>query len=97
MTRARTRLLLQALEDRTTPTTFTVTNTNDSGAGSLRQALSDANGALGVDSITFSGVSGTITLTSGELSISDPVTITGPGAGVLSISGNKLNRLFNTQ
>jgi hypothetical protein len=26
------------------PATFTVTNTNDSGAGSLRQAITDANG-----------------------------------------------------
>src|SRR5262249_32113246 len=33
--------------------TFTVTNTNDSGAGSLRQAILDANGALGADTINF--------------------------------------------
>ena len=31
----------------------TVTNTNDSGAGSLRQAILDANAAPGVDTITF--------------------------------------------
>src|SRR5947207_15931209 len=34
--------------------TFTVTNTNDSGAGSLRQAILDANANLGTDSICFS-------------------------------------------
>src|SRR5260221_3088616 len=34
--------------------TFTVTNTNDSGAGSLRQAILDANTAPGADTITFS-------------------------------------------
>jgi parallel beta-helix repeat protein len=34
--------------------TFTVTNTNDSGAGSLRQAILDANGAAGADVIVFS-------------------------------------------
>ncbi len=33
--------------------TFTVTNTNDSGAGSLRQAILDANAAPGADRITF--------------------------------------------
>jgi len=39
-------------------TTFTVTNTNDSGAGSLRQAILDANAAAGADTIAFN-VSGT--------------------------------------
>ena len=34
--------------------TFTVTNLNDSGAGSLRQAILDANAAAGADTITFS-------------------------------------------
>ncbi|MCA9059711.1 MAG: DUF4347 domain-containing protein, partial [Planctomycetaceae bacterium] len=33
--------------------TFTVTNTNDSGAGSLRQAITDANALGGTDTITF--------------------------------------------
>ncbi len=36
---------------------FTVTNTDDSGPGSLRQAILDANAAAGADTITF-GVSG---------------------------------------
>lgn len=34
--------------------TFVVTNTNDSGAGSLRQAILDANALNGADTITFS-------------------------------------------
>ena len=34
-------------------TTFTVTNTNDSGAGSLRQAILDANANPGGDTIAF--------------------------------------------
>src|ERR1043166_3441296 len=38
--------------------TFTVTNTNDSGPGSLRQAILDANAASGTDSIVFSIGSG---------------------------------------
>jgi hypothetical protein len=65
--------------------TITVTNTNDSGPGSLRQALADANDG---DLINFA-VAGTITLTSGGLVIDDNVTIAGPGAGQLSIDGNQ--------
>ncbi len=37
----------------TSPATFTVTNTNDSGPGSLRQAIIDANNTPGADTITF--------------------------------------------
>ena len=60
--------------------TFTVSNTNDSGAGSFRQALLDANGAVGGDTIAFSipgaGVH-TITLTSLLPLITSPVVIDG--------------------
>jgi hypothetical protein len=73
--------------------TIQVTNNNDSGAGSLRQAIADAG--IG-DEITFSAtVTGTITLTSGELSINKNLTITGPGAHVLTISGNNASRVFS--
>src|SRR5947209_5196210 len=73
--------------------TFTVTNLNDSGAGSLRQAVLDANGAAGADVITFqSGLSGTITLATGELSLYDSVDIQGPGAAAITISGNNSTR-----
>jgi hypothetical protein len=41
------------LEDRTLLATFTVTNTMDSGAGSLRQAMLDANAVAGADTIEF--------------------------------------------
>ena len=61
---------------------FDVTNTNDAGAGSLRQAIIDANTAGGADTITIT-VPGTIALTTGALSITDSVTITG-NAGVRS-------------
>jgi len=60
--------------------TYTVTNTNDSGAGSLRQAITDANGNPGADLIQFnitgSGVQ-TIAIASSLPSITDPVTIDG--------------------
>jgi len=71
--------------------TITVTNTSDSGAGSLRQAIVDAQPG---DTIEFS-VSGIISLTSGELAIDKDLTIDGPGAGSLSISGNNSSRVFN--
>ncbi|MBX7103172.1 MAG: right-handed parallel beta-helix repeat-containing protein [Gemmataceae bacterium] len=79
---------------------FLVTNTGDSGAGSLRQAVLDANAAPGPDTITFDatfyGVAKTIALTTGELAISDQVTIEGPSIGALSVSGNLAGRVFNT-
>src|SRR5207248_3212755 len=51
----------------------------------------------GNDTITFANnVNGTITLTTGEIAISEAVTITGPGTGVLTISGNNASRIFNT-
>src|SRR5881409_2693552 len=56
---------------------ITVTNTNDSGPGSLRQALADANGG---DTINFDPALNvhTINLTSAELVIDSSVTINGP-------------------
>ncbi len=84
---------LESLEDRTQPSTLTVTNLNDSGMGSLRAAIAEANN--NGDTIDFaSSVRGTITLTSAELLISDSVTIKGPGDNVLSISGGGSNRVF---
>ncbi len=76
--------------------TFTVTSLNDSGPGSLRQAVLDANATFGPDTIEFqAGLTGTITLTTGEIQITDALTLNGPGAGVLAISGNNKSRIFN--
>jgi hypothetical protein len=73
--------------------TYPVTNTNDSGAGSLRQAIIDANGHSGPDNISFnipgSGVR-TITPASELPSITSPVTIDGytqPGATANTLPG----------
>ena len=75
---------------------FTVTNLNDSGAGSLRQAIADANALSGKDEIIFedSLSGGEITLISGELTVSDEVQIQGLGAEDLAISGNNNSPVF---
>lgn len=70
--------------------TYTVTNALDSGTGSLRDALTTVNAGAGGDTIVFSGVIGTITL-----SIAKNVIINGPGAILLTISGNDMVQVFN--
>jgi hypothetical protein len=62
-----------------------VTNLSDSGPGSLRQALANANNG---DTVNFA-VTGTITLTSGGILIDKDVTISGSGRDHLSIDGNQ--------
>jgi parallel beta-helix repeat protein len=46
-------LRLETLEDRTVPSTFVVTNANDAGAGSLRQAILNSNARHGANTIVF--------------------------------------------
>lgn len=70
-----------------------VINCNDSGAGSLRDVVAAAITGDTVDltSLTCS----TITLTSGEIGTAvDDLTIMGPGAGALTISGDNNGRIF---
>jgi hypothetical protein len=86
---------LLSLDDRTLPSTFVVTNLLDSVAGSLRQAVLDANAHPGPDDIAFApGLQGTIALTSGQLDITDGLTIHGPGAGRVTVSGTDHSRVF---
>src|SRR5438270_1120640 len=84
-------LLLCAVAVPVHATTITVTNTNDSGPGSLRQALADANNG---DTINFA-VTGTIGLTSDELLVTRSITISGPGAENLAVNGNAKSRVFH--
>jgi predicted outer membrane repeat protein len=84
---------LETLEDRWLPSTLTVTSAADSGPNSLRAELAAANPG---DVIDFAPSLGgqTITLTSGELAITKGLTIQGPGAGQLTVSGNNTSRIF---
>ena len=74
---------------------ITVTNTNDSGADSLRQAIIDIDDGGTIDfDIPGSGPD-IITLTSGELAITKNLTIVGSTTKSLTISGNNVSRIFN--
>jgi hypothetical protein len=92
---ARCRPQVEALEGRVVPSTLTVMNTNDSGTGSLRQAILDANAASGPDVINFDPTAfstpQTIRLLSSLPDITDDLTINGPTAAGLTISGDANN------
>src|SRR5213592_598074 len=81
--------------------TFTVINTDDAGAGSLRQAIVDANNQAGADTIAFNipgtGVH-TISPATELPAITDPVIIDGysqPGssANTLAVGDNAVLRI----
>ncbi len=88
----------------TVPTVFTVTKTADTNDGvcnsdcSLREAIVAAEIATGNDDlIRFSSLFDTpqtITLGGNELIIAESMTIQGPGADLLTISGNGLSQVF---
>jgi hypothetical protein len=86
--------MLEGLEQRWVPSTLTVKSNLDSGTDSLRAALAAAKNN---DTIVFAPIldGQTITLTSGELLISKNLTINGPGASQLTISGNNASRVFD--
>jgi uncharacterized delta-60 repeat protein len=78
---------------------FVVTTNADSGEGSLRQAILNANALAGTDTITFAGTmadttADTIALTSGELGITSNLTLIGTGTNLLTLSGNSASRVF---
>ncbi|MCU0871890.1 MAG: FG-GAP-like repeat-containing protein [Pirellulaceae bacterium] len=78
--RAVRELRFESLEDRRLLAVFSVTNTNDSGVGSLRQAILDSNTSAGVyDTIRFNlGTSAkSIVPLSALPTVTDPVTIDG--------------------
>ena len=97
----RLRPTAMALEDRTLLSTLMVDSTADDGsAGTLRWAIGQANASNQADTIEFSSLFAaphTITLTAGQLVLTDKATtaITGPGANLLTISGNHASRVFD--
>jgi hypothetical protein len=85
---------LRALEDRITPSTYTVINTGDAGAGNgnsgdLRYCITQANATPGLDTIVFDpatfGAPQIISLLTGLPQITESIKITGPGSGLLTL------------
>lgn len=74
-----------------------VTNANDSGPGSLRDAIDSipTGGTVEFDP-NFFNVARTITLTSNDLTISRDMVINGPGADLLTVVGPGNSRVFRT-
>ena len=80
------------------PPYIMVTNTNDSGAGSLRDAIANAATSTGDDQIQFDPtISGNTIALLTPLTINDTgnLTIVGLGASNLTISGNGSSGIFN--
>jgi hypothetical protein len=75
--------------------TIVVTNCDDSGAGSLRDAVDNAvtGDVIDLSSLACSA----ITLSTGLVSTVDDLTLTGPGAGALAIDGNDAVRVIEQQ
>ena len=93
----RARLWVSPLEDRVVPNNYPVLNAADTGAGSFRQAILDANGNAGLDTISFDSAffatPRTITL-GGALAITGAVTITSPGASLVTVNANGGSAVF---
>ncbi|HEX4589123.1 MAG TPA: choice-of-anchor Q domain-containing protein, partial [Gemmataceae bacterium] len=94
------RLIVHRLEDRTVPATFTVTNTADAGTGSLRDAITQADAsntagdmilfsntdASGTQTNFYDGSRHTISLQTALPTITDPVSVSGPGATAIVVT-----------
>ncbi|MEH2336191.1 hypothetical protein [Nostoc sp.] len=74
--------------------TLTVNNLNDSGVGSLRDTINMATSNDVVEFLLGNHPS-TIALTSGAIAIAKNLTINGPGANLLTISGNNQFPVFD--
>jgi hypothetical protein len=82
---------IERLEDRCLLTT--VTNLTDHDPGSLRDAIATTPSGGTVD--FQAGLSGTILLSTAELMIAKDLAITGPGADMITVSGNDVFRAIN--
>jgi hypothetical protein len=89
---------VEALEQRWCPAQFNVRNFNDAGAGSLRQAIIDANNSNDASStISFANIAGTVSLQSALPDLTKNITITAPanGGAIVDNGGVALNQVFN--
>lgn len=85
--------LLLSISSSQAQTTWGVVDNGDSGTGTLRWAVASASNG---DIIEFNlPPASVITLTSGEIAINVNLSINGPGAGNLTVSGNDSSRVFN--
>ena len=84
------RTSFQLLEDRRMLATFSVTNTDLSGPGSLPQAIVDANNAAGADTIDIAAGVGTIQLLN-DLVVTDSVSIEGNGNTIAGNTGSAVS------
>ncbi|MCC5866142.1 MAG: choice-of-anchor D domain-containing protein [Wenzhouxiangella sp.] len=85
--------LLSSISSSQAQTTWGVIDNGDSGTGTLRWAVASASNG---DTIEFNlPMASVITLTSGEIAINVNLSINGPGAGNLTVSGNDSSRVFN--
>ncbi|HEX9665887.1 MAG TPA: choice-of-anchor Q domain-containing protein [Thermodesulfobacteriota bacterium] len=88
-------LLFLLITTRTMAATFTVINLNNSGGGSLRDAIDQANAAMGADDIVFApGLMGTIMLGSTLPNITDADGLTIDGGDSITISGSNALQVF---
>ena len=88
--------MIELLEDRSLLSPILVTNLADAGEGSLRAAVEHANNAPGDDLIKFDRhLTGRISLSTGQMEITEDLTIDGPGASRITVSGNRLSRIFS--
>ncbi|MGF1581132.1 MAG: hypothetical protein ACFCD0_17340 [Gemmataceae bacterium] len=85
---------IEALEERSVPALLWVSTLADSGPGSLREAITEANDKSGFNTIKFlPRMHGTIALQE-ELLITDSVEIQGPLFRGVTLSGGDENRVF---
>ena len=74
-----------------------VTNLNEAGPGSLRSAVAAALINAGSDTISFqAGLTGTITLSTGVINLTEAIAIEGPGSSALTINANFAGRILDT-
>ena len=85
------------MEDRTLLSTFVVTSPLDDGsAGTLRSKIAAAHSGDTIDfASSLAGDTITLNPTFGELLITKSLDIEGPGANLLTISGNDASRVFD--